>query len=224
MVKAAGLDWMTTSDTVYQVSIRLPPRIIAIKQIIQLGIKFIDPKVVEDNRYNIRRTDTDSYKPFWKVFISEFEKLPQSLRESIVRLLEPNNKANIDRIKSMLKSFFLKQIYPTGEPAPNRIDTLVSKHIYSYLVVEERKRKRVELQEKNNLYTPTAKRNLLSSKLNRNLLSKCLAPRVSMCPKAKRACLNPDSLQTNRGPGKHKLSIENTPTREVKRHKRTHPS
>ena len=43
VIKARGLDWMTPADTVYDVSTRLPPRLMAIKQILQLGIKFLDP-------------------------------------------------------------------------------------------------------------------------------------------------------------------------------------
>ena len=204
VVKASGLDWMTNSNTVYQVSTRLQPKHIAIKQIIQLGIKFLDPKEIKNNRYNIPRSDTDSLKPVWKVFTSEFEKLPQTLRESIIGSLEPGNQAKMGRIKSILKSHFLKQAYPEGEPAPKKIDSLISKNIYSYLVVEERKRKRAEKLHDANFSTPKAKRCLLSSKLNRKILAKCLAPQVSGCPKVIRAYLEPGANEIRIGPGKKK--------------------
>ena len=221
VVKAAGLDWMTKSDIIYLLSTRLPPRSMAIKQILQLGIKFLDPEEVRRKRFNIPRTDTDSLKPFWKVFIEEYEKLPLTLREKIINLLEPTNRAQMSQIKVLLKSHFLKQAYPNGEPNPTRIDNLIKSNTYSHLVIEERKRKYQEELQRVNFTTPTAKRRLLSSKLNMKQIAKCLAPRVSKCPGTARACPNSYTIELHRGPGKNKEPPDKTetPVRYLKRNK-----
>ena len=128
----------------------------------------------------------------------------------------------MDRIKSILKSHFLKQVYPNGQPNPKRIDSLISKHIYSHSVVEQRKRKFEEDLHRVNYSTPKAKRCLLSSKLNRKQMSKCLAPRVSRCPMANRARRRLDPDKIHMGPGKNKKPPDklcDTPTRLSKRTK-----
>ena len=221
-IKASGLDWMTPADAVYDVSTRLPPRLMAIKQILQLGIKFLDPEEIRRKRFNVPRSDTDSLKPFWKVFISEFGKLPLKLRESIIDLLEPTDLAKMDQIKSILKSYFLKQVYVHGEPSSKKVDSLISKHIYSHEVVKERKRKYEENLRAVNYNTPTAKRSRLSSKINRLKISKCLAPRVSKCPQASRASLEFSPPTKLKGPGKNKEppdKLMDTPIRLSKRSK-----
>ena len=226
VIKASGLDWMTPADAVYNVSTRLPPRHMAIKQILQLGIKFLDPEEIRRKRFNVPRSDTDSLKPFWKVFISEFGKLPLKLRESIIDLLEPTDLAKMDQIKSRLKSYFLKQVYAHGEPSTKKVDALVSKHIYSREVVIERKRKYEENLRKVNFTTPTAKRSRLSSKVNRLKISKCLAPQVSKCPQAYRASLKFSPANRFKGPGKNKEppdKLIDTPIRLSKRSKPNQP-
>ena len=225
VIKASGLDWMTPADTVYDVSTRLPPTIMAIKQILQLGIKFLDPDEIRNKRFNVPRSDTDSLKPFWKVFTREFGKLPMSLRESIIDLLEPTDPAKMDQIKSRLKSHFLKQVYKQGEPSSKKVDALIAKYIYSRKVVIERKRKYEENLHKVNFNTPTAKRSRLSSKLNRKHISKCLAPRVSKCPQANRARLRFSPTKQLQAPGKNKEppdKLIDTPIRLRKRSKPNH--
>ena len=225
VIKASGLDWMTSSDIVYQISTRLPPRIMAVKQILQLGIKFLDPDEVRRKRFNVPRSDTDSLKPFWKVFLSEFEKLPLKLRESIIDLLDPTDVAKMDRIKSSLKSYFLKQVYTYGEPSPKKIDALISKNIYSHIIVAERKRKYEENRQRVNFSTPEAKRFRLGSKLNMRKISKCLAPRVSKCRQAYRASLASFQNVNLRGPGKKKEPPDkslDTPRRPSKRSNTEH--
>ena len=223
VVKAAGLDWMTPSGTIYEISTRLTPRFMALKQILQLGIKFLDPKEIQEKRFNVPRTDTDSMRPFWSVFIKEFENLPLKLRKSIVELLEPTDKVKMGKIKSLLKLYFLKLLYPSGQPDSKRINLLVSRNIYSYLVVETRKRKYEENLQRVNYTTPKAKRCLLSSKLNRSQIEKCLAPRPSKRPKASRACLSPRPIDIRVGPGKNKEPPDkmfDTPHRSTKRTKK----
>ena len=211
---------MTSSDIIYQISTRLPPRIMAVKQILQLGIKFLDPDEVRRKRFDVPRSDTDSLKLFWKVFLREFQKLPLKLRESIIDLLDPTDVAKMDRIKSSLKSYFLKQVFKYGEPSAKKIDALISKHIYSHIIVAERKRKYEENLQRVNFNTPEAKRFRLGSKLNRKKISKCLAPRVSKCRQAYRASLTSFQNVDLKGPGKKKEPPDkslDTPRRPSKR-------
>ena len=187
---------------------------------LQLGIKFLDPDEVRRKRFNVPRSDTDSLKPFWKVFLSEFEKLPLKLRESIIDLLDPTDGAKMDRIKSILKSYFLKQVYIYGEPSTKKLDALISKNTYSHIVVAERKRKYEENLQRVNFNTPEAKRFRLSSKLNIRKRSKCLAPQVSKCRQAYRASLASFQNVTLKGPGKKKEPPDkstDTPRRPSKR-------
>ena len=113
----------------------------AVKQILLLGLKFIDPEKVMDNRYNIPRKEGDQNRPFWNRFQNEFEKLPLELRKILVDDLDPLDKNLMESKKGKIKSHFLKQIYPEGTPSPKKLDALISKHIYSHVVIAERKRK-----------------------------------------------------------------------------------
>ena len=118
----------------------------------------------------------------------EFEKLPLTLRESIIDLLDPTDGAKVE-IKSILKSYFLKQVYIYSKPSTKKLDALISKNTYSHIVVAERKRTYEENLQRVNFNTPEAKRFRLSSKLNIRKRFKCLAPQVSKCRQAYRASL-----------------------------------
>ena len=193
----------------------------AIKQILQLGIKFLNPKEIKNKRFNVPRKKSDNLRPFWRTFLNEFEKLPLKLREQIIELLDSTDVGKMDQIKSKLKSHFLKLAYPIGEPKHSKIDCLISKHIYSSDVVETRKRKYEEKVIREKFNTPTAKRSQLSSKLNMRLMIKCLAPRNPERPTAKRARRSSIFVDLLVGPGKNKEPPDktaDTPVRYLKRH------
>ena len=222
VIKSSGLDWMTPSDIVNILSTRLPPKTMAIKQILQLGIKFLNPEEIKNKRFNVPRRKTDNLRPFWRIFLNEFEKLPLKLREHIIELLDPTDLGKMDKIKSALKSHFLKLAYPNGEPKHSKIDCLISKHIYSSDVVETRKRKYEDKVQREKFNTPTAKRSRLSSKLNMRLMTKCLAPHNPERPTANRARRSSKPRDLLEGPGKNKEPPDktvDTPVRYLKRHR-----
>ena len=86
------------------------------KQIIQLGIKFLDPVEIAGNRYNIQRKPGDIRRPFWSIFVRKYQHLPLEVREKIIDILDPCEKSNMEIIKQTLKKYFLGKAYPVGEP------------------------------------------------------------------------------------------------------------
>ena len=191
VIKSAGLDWLTNRDIIYKISTGLPPGIMAKKQIVQLGLKFLDIKTVQEHRYNIPKDTDDPRRPFWSVFSTEYSRLPLKLRKSVIDSMGDNEPMEV--IKHRLKTFYAAECYPEGVTA-SKIDNLISKNIYSRVVVEARKR-RAEIKTKERDYnTPTRKSQLLSSISNRKLLTRCLAPKGRLPPKRK--CIRVDSLGT----------------------------
>jgi hypothetical protein len=191
VIKSAGLDWMTNRDIIYKISTGLPPGIMAKKQIVQLGLKFLDIKKVQEHRYNIPKDKDDPHRPFWSVFSTEYSRLPLKLRKSIVDSMEDDEP--MEGIKLRLKTFYISECYPDGI-AVSKIDKLISKNIYSRLVVEARKRRADITTKQRDYNTPTRKSQLLSSISNRRQLTRCLAPRGRL--PAKRKCIRTESLGT----------------------------
>ena len=72
---------------------------------------------------------------------------------------------------------------------------MISKHIYSWVVVEGRKRKAEKMRFDRDHKTPTQKRALLGSKCNRKLVTRCLAPLIIRQPAEKRNRTTIDSPQ-----------------------------
>ena len=74
-------------------------------------------------------------------------------------------------IKQKLKKYVMEKTYPLGQPQPAKIDQLISKNVYSWVVVEGRKRKADRDRFERDYKTPTVKRTLLNSKCNRKLIT-----------------------------------------------------
>ena len=98
VIKAAGLDHMTSSEIVYRISTGYSPDIMALKQIVQLGIKFLNEDSLTES-YMVKSSDSDKVRPFWHRFSTEFNALPYTLREFIVKTCDPQNKRAVEKIK-----------------------------------------------------------------------------------------------------------------------------
>ena len=215
VIKSAGLDWMTPSEIIYKISTKLTPEIMAKKQMVQLGIKFLDAEEVAKNRYLVPTVTHDELKPFWKKFKSEFNELPIKLRKTIIDILDPENRSKMDQIKDRIKSHYLGLLYPLGVPEPPKIEKLIAKHLYSWQVVLERKRGYEERCHAENFTTPSGKRNLLSSKSNRKLVTRCLAPQIDRLNPPKRIHIDHSLLsfstskkRTNSSPKADRVQIK----------------
>ena len=106
VLKSAGLDWLLDSEILYRITLQTSPKLMAIKQIIQLGIKEIDPFKVKNNRYLIKHRTHDELRPFWSKFRFEFNNLPKPIRVFIVDNLNPLDKPSVEKIKARLKTHF----------------------------------------------------------------------------------------------------------------------
>ena len=69
------------------------------KQIIQLGIKFLDKEAVSNNRFLVKIGPDDHLKPFWSTFLHEFNGLPLSSRKFIINKLDVSDKEKMNAIK-----------------------------------------------------------------------------------------------------------------------------
>ena len=76
LIKAAGLDQVTPSDTVYKISTGLSPELMAIKQVVQLGLKMVDFEELGNSRFLIKMKSHDNQRPFWSTFAHQFNRLP----------------------------------------------------------------------------------------------------------------------------------------------------
>ena len=163
LIRSAGLDNMMSSDLVYQCSTRLPPLLMAKKQMIQLGIKFLDPDRVRDNRFLIEQTCTDYLRPFWSKFLKEFNSLPLELRKEMIENLNVLDKAKMQIIKTRLRSFYRKEFSPSGILTKEKRETILTKNLYSRLRVEKRKCDAANLKFDRDHSTPVGKRKSCSS-------------------------------------------------------------
>ena len=92
VIKAAGIDHMTDPKILYRVSMGYDPRLMARKQIIQLGLKFLDSDTVRGNNYLIPTQPGVENRPFETRFRSEFSLLPLVTRKSAIDNLDVLNK------------------------------------------------------------------------------------------------------------------------------------
>jgi hypothetical protein len=81
VIKYTGLDLRTHDSILYQISTRLSPKHLAIKQILQLGLKLIDCQKIQKTRLYkyVHKLDIGARSPFMKLFEKEFEKLGKNL-------------------------------------------------------------------------------------------------------------------------------------------------
>ena len=175
LAKSAGLDQTTPREVVYKLTTSLSPELMAIKQIIQLGLKMANMEDLEKNRYLIKPKNTDNQRPFWKVFCLEFNRLPLTSRSFIVNNYDPLTKAKVQLIKNHLKGFYIKKQNNFGKLSKKSdIFRLAKKHAYSRAKVETRIFHAKTLTEKRKFSTPTAQRSRLSSISNTRTRTKRL--------------------------------------------------
>ena len=146
VIKAAGLDHMTRSEIVYRISTGYSPDIMALKQIVQLGIKFLDDDNIVDS-FKVKTLESDKARPFWHRFVTEFNALPHILRKFVVDTLDPTNKNAMAKIKHRLKSHYIKLYNPNGKLSKEKISKLVDKNLYSTEKIEKRKRDYEEIRQ-----------------------------------------------------------------------------
>ena len=94
IIKVAGLDYMTDNRNVYKVSLKMNVICIAKKQILQAGLKFLDPLEIAESNFRIQRTENDKHMPFWFAFLNEFNSLTLELRKFLIikhERLEPRS-------------------------------------------------------------------------------------------------------------------------------------
>ena len=163
LIRSAGLDTTMENNLVYQVSTKLPPEMMAKKQIIQLGVKFLDLKSVENNRYLVKVTAECNLRPFWNIFTSEFNKLPLELRKYIIMNSDPHDKQKMYKMKLKLRNFFRNNFMPKGVLSKEKRLKALKDNIYSRERVEKRKLDTESLARKRKFSTPTGMRQRLNS-------------------------------------------------------------
>ena len=139
VIKAAGLDHMTSSEIVYRISTGYSPDIMALKQIVQLGIKFLNEDSLTES-FMVKSSDSDKARPFWHRFSTEFNALPYTLREFIVKTCDPQNKSAVEKIKRRLKSHYIGLYNPNGKLSKEKVLKLLNQYSYSKEKIEKRKR------------------------------------------------------------------------------------
>ena len=152
LTKAVGLDRMTDSIKLYQVSTRISPKLMAIKQILQLGLKFVDPEIVRQNKFKVPRAPFDNLRPFWSVFCQEFDSLPMKSRQFIVNNLNFQDPSKISKIKNHLKAQFFNVFNPEGKISAAGRSNFLHRNLYSR---EKNKKRKADYEEKRILMQET---------------------------------------------------------------------
>ena len=152
---------MTDSNILYRITLQISPEFMAKKQIIQLGIKELDPEKLKLERYLIQARTNDNFRPFWSKFRSEFNNLPLKTRKYIIDILDPLDKPSMAKIKDRLKTHFRAKFDP-APPSKKKRSALILKHKYSKTVVIHRKQKAKADKFEKDHNTPVAKRFRLS--------------------------------------------------------------
>ena len=120
IVRSCGFDRATPSKILHQISTKMLPVHMAIKQIIQLGLKLVSTDDIKKNRYQYRQKPDKFNAPFNKVFCQEFNKLPFELRKLIITIYDVKDRKSMDKIKVNLRKYFRKLSFPDG-PLKNNI-------------------------------------------------------------------------------------------------------
>ena len=171
LIKSAGLDYMTDTDTVYKVSLKMDPRSIAIKHILQAGIKLLDTVEITANKYRVPRKQGDIDRPFWFTFLSEFNHLPMELRKFIIDNLDIYNKSHMEKIKDRLRTHFIKVFDIDGPITNDKRSKLLNKNLYSRVVIKKRKRE-YELVKENRKAQAEIRKIRVSEKLKTTPVSR----------------------------------------------------
>jgi hypothetical protein len=192
------------------------PELMALKQIVQLGIKFLDPSAVKKDNYEIKWRPALDSRPFEGIFVSEFSKLPFLTRKFIVDNLNPEIKADMAKIKSHLRSYYIKVFNPGGVLTQEKKLNLLNENLYTREKIEKRKRdyeilreeriasslRREKEQLEKSLHTPKKRR----KKFSETFVTPPLLRKAAACkaPKAFSSKLKDNSQ-----------SISVTPRREI---------
>ena len=214
VLKAAGLDYMADSVKLHRATLKMSPALMAKKQIIQLGIKFLDKETVSNNRFLVKIGPDDHLKPFWSTFLHEFNGLPLSSRKFIINKLDVLDKEKMNAIKGHLKGYFIKLYNPDGPMSKTAIGRFFTNSAYSLEKIRKRKndyeqraavlenvdRKRTIEKSRKSLLTPRQRRKKNSSALLTPMLvrqvRRAFAPTQPTGPPAK--MVKRDSLSTPR--------------------------
>ena len=171
-MKGAGVDQATPNDTVYKISTGLSPELMAIKQVVQLGLKMVDFEELGNSRFLIKMKPHDNQRPFWSTFAHQFNRLPLENRKFIHKTYDLSNKASVERVKNHLKCFFTR-LQNNGKKSTDSKETarIFKKYRYSKARVEARIAHAEILTSKRKFSTPTGQRNRIESLSNRRVLN-----------------------------------------------------
>jgi len=169
VLKASGLHTRIHDEDLYKITTRLTPESMAIKQVIQLGIKIVDCKKIQTTRlYKFyQKVEKGSRQPFLKLFETEFEKLGYILRKKIIDTYLDNSRLLKNRmlsIKNMLKIHFLNKDDPTGEISTKDRKKIIFSNLFNNFIDNK-----IEKSEVNESDTNILKKEIISEpKVNNN--------------------------------------------------------
>lgn len=152
LIKNSGLDRFTSSNDIYRLSLGISPKNIALKQLVLIGLKKIDPISVQNNRYLIPRPKHGSNTPCLYKAITTFNSYSLDMRKKIIDNLvgQLNNRSadisvNYDAVKSIIKKHYSDTLFTVdnkliakGNQRTEYLNNLLSRCKYSRSRVRER--------------------------------------------------------------------------------------
>lgn len=149
VVKNAGLDRFTSANDVYRMSLGISPKNIALKQLVMIGLKKIDPITVQNNRYLARITADCVNKPCLHKALTTFNAYKLDMRKTIIdnlvnQLNRGVEKLNYDAAKNTIKKYYSDELFTIdgvvlkGKIRKQFIYDLIGKNKYSRDKVRER--------------------------------------------------------------------------------------
>jgi hypothetical protein len=159
VLKAAGLDHLTDSVKLHQATTKMSPVMMAKKQILQLGIKFLNQEEVRNDRYRAPIKPDDHLRPFWGAFLLEFNGLKLNSRKFIIDNLNVREKAKMAAIKNHLRDLFVKWYNPDGLMSDAKRLAFLKKNRYA---VETVKKRKADYEQRATLLEDANKRNELA--------------------------------------------------------------
>ena len=162
LIKNSCLDRFTSALDVYRMSLGIEPRHIALKQLVLIGLKRIDPISVKNNRYLIHIPSNNVNKPCLHTAYTTFNSYTLEMRKKIIdylvnQLESSVEKLNYDVVKSTIKSHYSDELFTIngsvikGKKArKDFIYKLVDKNKYSRQKVRDRIEKSIAAKENDN--------------------------------------------------------------------------
>jgi len=214
-VKLAGLDQLTDSDAVYKLSTKMYPADMAIKQIIQLGVKMLSDDMIS-SRFLLKKRENDRYMPFTKNFVEEFNNLPLKIREMVLNEYPNFTKKFLKKFKKQLKNHFSNRLMGEISMTKTQRKKLLRKNLYCRKVVLLRKRLAVQEKRKRDTTTPVALRSRLSSRSNQKRLKISLL-RAPIAKRKFSLSTFPENTLIQEQPSKKAKTMVNTMDTPLKR-------